>query len=132
MKNSRYDSGLKKLQEIDGTAGEQVISALQDIAPDLGKYVIEFPFGDVYQREGLELPTRELITVAALTALGNCLPQLKVHVHGALNVGCTPKEVVETVIQMAVYAGFPAALNAIFAVKEVFDERNLTVEDSAE
>jgi 4-carboxymuconolactone decarboxylase len=61
--------------------------------------------------------------VAALTALGNATPQLKVHIHGALNVGCTKQEVVEIMMQMAVYAGFPAALNGLSAAKEVFAER---------
>jgi 4-carboxymuconolactone decarboxylase len=58
--------------------------------------------------------------VAALTALGNAAPQLKVHIHGALNVGCSREEVIEITMQMAVYAGFPAALNGLFAAKEVF------------
>ncbi|MDD2344226.1 MAG: carboxymuconolactone decarboxylase family protein [Tolumonas sp.] len=120
--NLRYQQGLAKLNEIDGEAGEKVIAALQDIAPDLARYVIEFPFGDIYTRPGLDLKSREIATVAALTALGNAAPQLKVHIHGALNVGCTETEIVEVIIQMAVYAGFPAALNGMFAAKEVFAE----------
>lgn len=121
--NLRYQQGLAKLNEIDGEAGEKVIAALQDIAPDLARYVIEFPFGDIYTRPGLDLKSREIATVAALTALGNAAPQLKVHIHGALNVGCTDTEIVEVIMQMAVYAGFPAALNGMFAAKEVFAER---------
>jgi len=73
----------------------------------------------------LDLKSREIATVAALTAMGTALPQLKVHVHGALNVDCSPQEIIEVMIQMAVYAGFPAALNGLFVAKEVFDERNL-------
>ena len=61
--------------------------------------------------------------MAALTAMGSCLPQLNVHINGALNVGCKPQEVTEVIIQMAVYAGFPAALNAMQIAKEVFIER---------
>jgi len=72
----------------------------------------------------LSLKEREIATVAALAALGNAQPQLKVHIHGALNVGCTRQDIVEIMIQMAVYAGFPAALNGIFAAKEVFAERD--------
>jgi 4-carboxymuconolactone decarboxylase len=71
MNNQRFESGLKKLKEIDGAAGEKVIESLASIAPDLAKYTIEFPFGDIYQRPGLDLKSRELVTVAALTALGN-------------------------------------------------------------
>jgi 4-carboxymuconolactone decarboxylase len=120
----RYQRGWEKLKEVDGEAGERVIDSLKDIAPDFARYLIEFPFGDIYSRPGLDLKSREIAVVAALTALGNATPQLKVHIHGALNVGCSRQEIVEVVIQMAVYAGFPAALNGLFAAKEVFKERN--------
>lgn len=123
--NERFERGWKKLKEIDGNAGERVIESLKSIAPDLGRYTIEFVFGDVYNRPGLDLKSREIATVAALAALGNAAPQLKIHIHGALNVGCSPEEVIEIIIQMAVYAGFPAALNAAFSAQEVFSERRL-------
>jgi 4-carboxymuconolactone decarboxylase len=124
VNTNRYQQGWRKLAEVDGHAGEQVIESLKDIAPDLARYIIEFPFGDIYSRPGLDLKSREIATVAALTAMGNAQAQLKVHIHGALNVGCIREEVVEVIIQMAVYAGFPAALNGIFAAKEVFAERD--------
>lgn len=124
MSSTRYERGWEKLKEIDGEAGERVVAGLQDIAPDLARYTIEFPFGDIYSRPGLDLKSREIATVAALTALGNAAPQLQVHIHAALNVGCTRTEIVEVIIQMAVYAGFPAALNGMFAAKEVFQARN--------
>lgn len=124
MDQERYERGWNKLKEVDGEAGQQVIESLKDIAPDLARYVIEFPFGDIYSRPGLDLKSREIATIAALTALGNAQSQLKVHIHGALNVGCSRREVVETIMQMAVFAGFPAALNGMFAAKEVFLERD--------
>lgn len=127
----RYRKGWQKLKEIDGEAGEKVIESLQDIAPDLARFVIEFPFGDVFSRPGLDLKSREIATVAALTALGNAQPQLKVHIHAALNVGCTPEEIVEVVMQMAVYAGFPSALNGMMLVKQVFAERDITLQSQA-
>ena len=117
---TRYEKGWHKLQEIDGEAGERVVAALADIAPDFARMLIEFPFGDIYSRPQLDLKSRELGVVAALTALGNATPQLKVHIQGALNVGCSRDEIVEMMMQMAVYAGFPAALNGLFAAKEVF------------
>ncbi len=120
----RYRRGLEKLKEVDGEAGERVIESLKDIAPDFARLMIEFPFGDIYSRPDLDLKSREIAVVAALTALGHALPQLKVHIHGALNVGCTRQEVVEVIMQMAVYAGFPSALNGLFAAKEVFKERD--------
>ena len=124
--NARYNRGWKKLQEIDGMAGQRVIDSLADIAPDFARYLIEFPFGDIYSRPQLDLKSREIGVVAALTAMGNAAPQLRVHIHGALNVGCSREEVVEIIMQMAVYAGFPAALNGLFAAKEVFAERDQT------
>ena len=122
--SERYERGWKKLAEIHGKAGKNVIESLKEIAPDLANYVIEFPFGDIYSRPGLDLKSRAIATVSALTALGNAQPQLKVHIHAALNVGCTREEIVEVIIQMAVYAGFPAALNGMFTAKEVFAERD--------
>lgn len=116
----RYRQGLAKLREIDGEAGERVVDSLAGIAPDFARYLIEFPFGDIYSRPGLDLRGREIATVAALTAMGNAAPQLKVHLHAALNVGLTRGEVVEVIMQMAVYAGFPAALNGLAAAREVF------------
>lgn len=118
--NARYERGLDKLREIDGEGGVHVVESLADIAPDFARYLIEFPFGDIYARPGLDLRSREIATVAALTAMGNAAPQLKVHIQGALNVGVTRTEVIEILMQMAVYAGFPAALNGIAAAREVF------------
>lgn len=123
MENERYLRGWAKLKEVDGQAGEKVIESLRDIAPDFARLLIEFPFGDIYSRPGLDLRTRELAVVAALTALGNAAPQLNVHIHGARNVGCSEQEIVEVIMQMAVYAGFPAALNGLFAAKEVFAQQ---------
>ena len=113
---SRLQRGKRALAEIDGEAGHNVVAALADIAP-------EFPFGDIYSRPGLDLRSREMATIAALTALGNASPQLKVHIEAGLNVGVTREEIVEIIMQMAVYAGFPAALNGLFAAKEVFARR---------
>lgn len=122
--SSRYDVGLEQLSRIDGEAGHNVIESLKDICPDLARYTIEYPFGDIYSRGGLGLKEREIATVAALTALGNAQPQLKVHLNAALNVGCTEEEIKEVILQMSVYAGFPAALNGMFAFKEVLSSRN--------
>ena len=122
MTSERYQRGWDKLKEIDGEQGERVVASLHDIAPDFADYLIEFPFGDIYSRPGLDLRMRELAVVAALTALGNAAAQLRVHIHASLNVGCSRQEIVEVIMQMAVYAGFPAALNGLFAAKEVFSE----------
>ena len=124
MENKRYQKGLKKLEKMNDDAFKRLEKNLGDIAPDLARFVVEFPYGDIYSRPGLDLKSREIATIAALTALGNAPLQLQSHIEGALNVGCTREEIVEVIIQMAVYAGFPAAINGIIAAKEVFDERN--------
>lgn len=119
---SRLDRGRRALAMIDGAGGEAVVASLADIAPDFANYVLEFPFGDIYSRPGLDLRAREIATIAALAALGNATPQLKVHIRAGLNVGLSRDEIVEVLMQMAVYAGFPAALNGLFAAREVFAE----------
>ena len=124
----RYERGRRALAEIDGEAGEAVIASLADIAPDLARYIIEFPFGDIYSRPGLDLRSREVATIAALTAMGTAAPQLKVHIRAGLNVGLNREEVIEIIMQMAVYAGFPAALNGLAVAREAFadaSEQNL-------
>jgi 4-carboxymuconolactone decarboxylase len=119
----RFERGLRALSAIDGHAGEKVIDQLAGIAPDFARYVIEFPFGDIYSRPGLDLKSREVATIAALAALGNATPQLKVHIEAGLNVGLSRDEIIEILMQIAVYAGFPAALNGLFAAKDVFANR---------
>lgn len=125
MNSDRFNRGLEKLKEIDGEAGVKAIESLKHIAPDLARFTIEYPFGDVYSRKGLDLKSREIATIAALCAMGNAQPQLKIHIGAALNVGCTPEEIIEVFIQMSVYAGFPAALNGVFTAKAVFLERGI-------
>ncbi|HBX8399669.1 TPA: carboxymuconolactone decarboxylase family protein, partial [Klebsiella pneumoniae] len=120
MSSERYIIGQEMLQRVDGKGGEAVVESLRDIAPDFARYLIEFPFGDIYARPGLDLRSREIATIAALTALGNAEPQLKVHIAAGLNVGLTQEEITEAIMQMAVYAGFPAALNGLFAARAVF------------
>ncbi len=120
----RFRRGWARLQEVDGEVGVRVVSGLEGLAPDLARYVIEFGFGDVYARPGLDLRSRELGTVAMLAAMASARPQLEVHLHGALNVGCTRAELIELLMQVALYAGFPAALNAVEAARKVFAERD--------
>lgn len=108
------------MAEVHGEHGQRVMARLATIAPDLARYVVEFAYGDIYTRPGLDLRTRELATIAALTALGNAAPQLKSHLLAALHVGCSREEIVEVIMQVALYAGFPAALNGLFLAQDVF------------
>lgn len=128
MENNRFELGLKKLEEVDGSAGQKVINSLEGLAPDLGKYIIEFAFGDIYCREGLSLQERELITLSSLLTQGGCEKQLEVHIAGALNTGVSPEKVIETFIQCIPYTGFPRVLNAVYTAKTVFAARGEQVE----
>ena len=125
MSNTRFELGSEKLKEIDGIGGENVIQSLQDIAPDVGKYIIEFAFGDVYTRPELSMQEREMITITSLLTSGGCEPQLEVHINGSLNVGLSPEKIIETFTQCIPYTGFPKVLNAIYTAKKIFAERHI-------
>lgn len=125
MENTRFTQGMEQLKAIDGKGGENVIKSLEDIAPDLGKFIVEFAFGDIYTREGLTTEEREMITLSSLLTAGGCEPQLEVHINGALNIGISPEKVIEIFLQCIPYTGFPKALNAVYAAKKVFAERGL-------
>tara|TARA_R110002126_G_scaffold20433_10_gene75566 strand:- start:484 stop:861 length:378 start_codon:yes stop_codon:yes gene_type:complete len=92
-----------------------------DLVPGFAETLIEFAYGRLYAREDLDMKTRQIATVAALTALGGqTAPQLKVNIEHALAVGATQKELCEVILQMSVYGGMPAAINGLNAAKEVF------------
>lgn len=120
-KESRFDRGWRTLAKLDDEIGDAMLANLREVAPDFGRLAVEFAFGDIYSRPGLALAEREIASISALTVLGNASSQLKVHIRAALNVGLTKTQVAEIIVQMAVYAGFPAALNALSVAKEVFD-----------
>ncbi len=124
MTQTRYERGWEKVLEVYGEVGEQMAGTLKNLSPDLEKFTIEFAFGDVYSRPGLDSKSREIAIIAALTALRYDGPELASHIHGALNAGCTREEIVELMLQLTVYAGFPAAINGIKAADKVFEERN--------
>src|SRR6476646_7891628 len=123
----RHLRGIAALESITGGTGGAVVEGLKDIAPDLAEWIISFSDGEVLSRPGLDLRSRQFATVAALTAMGTAIPQLRVHLHGALNVGCEPSELVEVILQMAVYSGFPSTINALNIAREVFKERGVTL-----
>ena len=122
MSDERYERGLKNFKEITGEVGEKFIQNLEEISKDFSRYLIEYPFGDIYNRPGLDVRTRELVTLSSLAAIGYAEPQIRAHIKVALNTGVTREEVLEVFIQTSVYAGFPAAINALLAAKEVFNE----------
>lgn len=125
--DSRYERGMAALKALDAKASQAVQDSLKDISPEMGRFIIEFAYGDVYSRPGLDPKTRQVATIAALTALGNAKPQLKFHIGAALNTGLTPNEVIEVMYVTTVFAGFPCGLNGIGAAREVFQERGVAV-----
>ena len=123
--------GMETLEVITGGQTERLFETLGDIAPEMASWIANFAYGDVVSRPDLDLKTRELATVAALTSLGNAKPQLKAHIGGALNAGASSREILEVILQMAVYAGFPASLNGLQAAREVFEQREVQVTPGA-
>jgi len=122
MSDEKYKRGLEKLEEISPGAAARTAESLNDIAPDMVRYMMEFVFGEISSRPGLDMKSREITAVASLATLGTAPNQLKVHIKGALNCGCSRDEVVEVIMQVLVYAGFPAALTGLRLAKEVFQE----------
>ena len=112
LENDRYRRGVEILRRLSGNGAEQVTNKVAELAPDFARMTIEFPFGDLYARGAIDLRTREIAAITALATLGR-MPQLRVHVAAALNLGCGREEVVEVLMQTAIYAGFPTALNAL-------------------
>jgi 4-carboxymuconolactone decarboxylase len=125
--NERYKRGLATVQALDAEAAGKVMSSLQDIAPDMARFIIEFGYGDIYSRPGLDPKSRQVATIAVLTALGNAKPQLQFHIGAALNVGLTPQEIIEVMYVTTVFAGFPSGLNGINAAREVFQGKGVSV-----
>lgn len=120
--DQRRARGTRILDELHPDAYGAVKEAMADIAPDFADFISDFAFGDVYGRDALALRDRQITTIAALAAIGTAAPQLKVHIQAGLRFGLSREQVVEILMQIAVYAGFPAALNALAVAKEAFAE----------
>jgi 4-carboxymuconolactone decarboxylase len=121
--SDRYERGEQLLRRVDGDkVADNLIAAYENLAPDFTRYLIEFAFGEIYARDG-DLKHRELVAIASLATMGGCDPQLETHIHGAFNVGLSEAEIVEAVMTLIPYIGFPKALNAIALLKRVVDKR---------
>ena len=121
--NNKYEHGRARLKQMLGDLGDQAAQNIARISPDMARYVVEFIFGEIQSRPGLDLKTRELAAVVSIATRGGAEPQLRAHLHGMMNVGWSEQEIIELMIELAVYAGFPAALNALYAARDVFAER---------
>ena len=125
MGDDRYERGRRRISELAGERGEAVIAGLEEVSPDLARYVVEFGYGDVYSRPALDDHARQLAAISALSAMGGAEPQLEYHIGIALNIGVPPSQIVETVIFLSPFIGFARTLNAARSVKRVFASRGL-------
>jgi 4-carboxymuconolactone decarboxylase len=122
--SERYRRGLDVAQQLSlGSLEQFLTSQVAEVAPDFARMAIEFPFGDLYSRDGLDLQKREIVAIAALASLGHA-NQLRLHVSAALQLGVTRPEIVEILMQTAVYGGFPAALNALAECHDLLTDDN--------
>ena len=112
--SERYRRGIDIAEKLAADkVAHFVESGVAEVAPDFARMTIEFAFGDIYARDALDLKSRELIAIAVLAASGKAGPQLRIHVQSAASCGITKAEIVEALMQITLYAGFPAALNAL-------------------
>lgn len=125
--NERNAKGWGALTALAPEKAQAVLDSLADIAPDMGRFIVEFGYGDIFTRPGLDPASRQVATIAALTALGNAAPQLRFHVEAGLAAGLSPEAVVEVIFVATVFAGFPAGLNAITVAREAFAAKGVRV-----
>lgn len=120
---SKREIGLKRIKEILGDKAEDIIAGFEKVSPDFANYIVNFAYGDLYDRKGISDKTREIAAVAAMIGQGNTGFPLKAHLNGMLNVGWTKQEVLEIIIFLVGYVAFPHAVNAIKMAEEVFNSR---------
>jgi len=120
---SPRERGERLLRKIDGDkVADNLLREYQDVAPDFARYLVEFAFGEIYARDG-DLRHKEIVAITSLATMGGCDRQLETHVHGALNVGLSEADIVEVVMTLIPYVGFPKTLNAMAVVKRVIEKR---------
>jgi 4-carboxymuconolactone decarboxylase len=123
--SERYRRGIDIAEQLAADKiAHFVESGVAEVAPDFARMVIEFAFGDIYSRDVLDLRSRELVAIAGLAATGNAGPQLRIHVESAASSGITKAEITEVLMQIALYAGFPTALNALADCHDLLIEDN--------
>lgn len=125
MTTNRYQKGIEKLNEFTDSKSSQthyeLMKSIEDIAPDISRYIIEFAYGDIYSRGTLDNKQRALTVLSSLITQGEgSLPQLELHINTARNAGLSQDEIIEAMIQLIPYVGFPSVLNAIKQAQKVF------------
>lgn len=136
MSSERFQKGMQKLKELtipnenSPTGHMEIGESFKDVAPDLSRIVVEFAFGDIYARGGLDNKQKVLTTISALVAQGT--PQIGMHVVTGLNVGLTPDEIAGCIMHLIPYVGFPRALNALKVAQDVFAEQGVSISNKPE
>ena len=121
--SERYIRGIEIAERLAAEKLEEfTTSRVAELAPDFARMAIEFPLGDIYSRAALDLRSREMIAISSLATLGNAGPQLRIHIRAATEVGVTRAEIIEILMQTAIYAGFPAALNALACCHDLLSD----------
>lgn len=128
--NERFINGLETIKQY--VTEEEALrmvehDALANIAPDLRKMIIEFAYGDIYSRPGLDAKSRALVVITAVVTQG-AEPQTKTHITRGLHAGLTPTEIVEALLQLVPYIGFPRVQNALTIAQQVFQEKQLIMQ----
>jgi 4-carboxymuconolactone decarboxylase len=122
MTSELFEKGLKVRREVLGAEYvDASISQADDFSRPLQELVTEYCWGTVWSRPGLDRKTRSLLNLAMLTAL-NRPHEVKLHVRGALNNGCSKNDIMEVLLQTAIYCGVPAAMDSLRGAKEIFHE----------
>lgn len=117
----RYAAGLAYLREAQGLpTADRVEAALRETSESYADYSISSTYGEVFQRDGLDLRSRQLMTIVILATMGGCEPQLRLHIRAGLRLGISADEIVEAMVQVAAYAGAPRGSNAMHVAGEVF------------
>lgn len=121
----RHSRGVASLTTLLGESEDSYTEAFRHVSADLASFATDFAFGDVLSRNGLDVTSKQLAVISMLATVGNRAELLRAHIRGAVRGGTSRTEVIEALIQLSVYAGFPTALNAFAAARAVFDEPSI-------
>lgn len=121
--SERYLRGIEIAEQLAADKLDEFLtSRVAELAPDFARMAIEFPLGDLYTRDGLDLRSREIVAISSLATLGDTGPHLRIHIRAATQLGVSKAEIIEILMQTAVYAGFPAALNALSSCHDLLTD----------
>lgn len=120
--DDRYRRGIEILMHMSAEKMDLVTNRLAEVAPDFARMIVEYAFGDIFSRSDLDLHTRELIAISVLAARGDSPEQLQAHVASALKFGIARAQIVEAMMQVSIYSGFPVVINALAGCHDLLTE----------